>query len=208
MYTEDRYMTLLKQSLAFSNELGIKNIDRKFMDCKYQEDSDFHNIVNMVQGELFDIIENMFSHPPYLGNYCLDLTAITFMYLKAKGFDVEMIYGNVNINNSPEDEWDTTPEYLKNEYQRMIKKGEQDVHAWVGIGGNIIIDFALPERLWKNYKYPKEINFPIGQSDFFEKSLKVKYKPMVVGSDFFKQTNRYDPLDDIFGFKNIVERMN
>jgi hypothetical protein len=127
--------------------------------------------------------------------------------LKAKGIEAEMIYGNVNINNSPEDEWDTTPEYLQNEYQLKIKKGEQDVHAWVGIGGNIIIDFALPERLWKNYKYPKEINFPIGKSDFFEKSLKVKYKPMAMGSDFFKQTNRYDPLDDIFGFKNIVERL-
>ena len=65
---------------------------------------------------------------------CLDLSAITFMYLKAKGIDAEIIYGNVNINGSPEDEWDTTAEYLKAEYQHKIKQGQQDVHAWVGVG--------------------------------------------------------------------------
>lgn len=203
MNVSDRYLALLLQSLNFSNEIGVQNINTKFMDLKYHDKHEFQKIVSIVQGELFDFIENFFKFYPYLGNMCLDLSAITFMYLKAKGIDAEIIYGNVNINGSPDDEWDTTAEYLKTEYQDKVKQGQQDVHAWVGLGGDIIIDYALPERLWKNYHYPTEINFPIGRAAFFEKSLKVKYKPMLVGSDFFKQTNRYDPLDDIFGFKAL-----
>lgn len=208
MNASDRYLALLLQSLDFSNEIGVQNINTKFMDLKYQDKHDLQKIVSIVQGELFDFIENFFKFYPYLGNMCLDLSAITFMYLKAKGIDAEIIYGNVNINGSPEDEWDTTAEYLKAEYQHKIKQGQQDVHAWVGVGGNIIIDYALPERLWKNYLYPKEINFLVGYAHFFEESLKVQYKPMLIGSDFFKQTNRYDPLDDIFGFNEIIARID
>ena len=205
MNATERYLGLLEESLNFAKELGLENLQWDSIETKYQGKDDIQEIVNIVQGELFDFIEDFFKFHPYLGNMCLDLTAITFMYLRAKGFDAEIVYGNVNINNSPEDEWDTTPTFLKNEYVNKVNTGEQDVHAWVGLGGDIIIDFALPERLWKNYEYPREINFPIGRADFFENSLKVKYKPMLVGSDFFKQTNRYDPLDDIFNFK---ERMN
>lgn len=207
MNASDSYLDLLNVSLDFSKELGVQNIDTTFVKKKYQSKAEFQKIVNIVQGELFDIIESIFKFHPYLGNMCLDLTAITFMYLKAKGLGVEMIYGNVNINNSPEDEWDTSCEYLKYEYDNKIKQGQQDLHAWVGLGGNIIIDYALPERLWKNYKYPREINFPIGYAEFFEDDLKVQYKPMLIGSDYFKQTNRYDPLDDIFGFKKVVEKL-
>lgn len=206
MTTSNRYLNLLHQSLDFSNEIGVQNINTKFMELKYQDKHNFQKIVSIVQGELFDYIESFFKFSPYLGNMCLDLSAITFMYLKAKGIDAEVIYGNVNINGSPEDEWNTTSDYLKDEFVSKIKNGEQDVHAWVGVGGDIIIDYALPERLWKNYLYPKEINFPVGYAHFFEDSLKVQYKPMLIGSDFFKQTNRYNPLDDIFGFKDFFKR--
>lgn len=113
MNASDRYLALLLQSLDFSNEIGVQNINTKFMDLKYQDKHDLQKIVSIVQGELFDFIENFFKFYPYLGNMCLDLSAITFMYLKAKGIDAEIIYGNVNINGSPEDEWDTTAEYLK-----------------------------------------------------------------------------------------------
>lgn len=206
MNSKNCYLTLLQNSLNFANQIGVQNINTKFIDKNYRDKQDLYKIENIVKGELFNFIEDFFKFHPYLGNMCLDLSAITFMYLRAKGFNVEMIFGNVNINNSPEDEWDTTFHYLENEFSKKIKKGEQDVHAWVGLGGDVIIDYALPERLWKNYHYPKEINFPIGHADFFEQSLKVKYKPMLVGSDFFKQTNRYDPLGDIFGFKELLKR--
>ena len=95
------------------------------MDLKYQDKHDLQKIVSIVQGELFDFIENFFKFYPYLGNMCLDLSAITFMYLKAKGIDAEIIYGNVNINGSPEDEWDTTAEYLKAEYQIKLSKANK-----------------------------------------------------------------------------------
>ncbi|OLF38661.1 hypothetical protein BTW00_00515 [Psychrobacter sp. C 20.9] len=202
MNNQSRYLDMLQQSINLSKEIKIPNLKWNSINYKYQNESEIREIIKIVHGELFDVIEHIFMGHPYLGNMCLDLASIAFMFLSAKGYDVEMIYGNVNINNSPEDEFDTTPESLRYEYENRINQGEQDIHAWVGLGGNIIVDFGLPDRLKKNYLYPHDILSCVGDIGFYEERLKVKYKPMLVGTDFFKTTNSYDPLSNIFGFKN------
>ena len=93
MNATERYLGLLKESLDFAKELGLQNLQWSSIETKYQGKDDIQEIVNIVQGELFDFIEDFFKFHPYLGNMCLDLTAITFMYLRAKGFDAEIVYG-------------------------------------------------------------------------------------------------------------------
>ena len=198
---------MLQQAIDLSKELRIPNLQWNSVEVKYQKDADAQDIWNTVNGDLFDIIDLLFRPYPYLGNMCLDLTSTAFMYLKARGFDAEMVYGNVNINGSPDDEFDTTPSLLKHEYENKIKEGEQDIHAWVGLGGNIIVDFGIPDRLVKNYKYPRSEIFCVGPADSFKEKLKIEYKPMLIGSGFFKQTNAYDPLDDKFEFKSLFSNI-
>ncbi len=202
MNNQSEYLGMLQQSINFSKKLEIPNLQWNSIDFKYQTEGEMREIVRVVHGELFDVVEYIFTNYPYLGNFCLDLASIAFMFLSAKGYDVEMIYGNVNVNNSPDDEFDTTSESLKYEYENKINEGEQDIHAWVGLGGNIIVDFGLPDRLKKNYLYPHDVLSCVGDIEFYEERLKVKYKPMLTGTDFFKTTNAYDPLSDIFGFKS------
>lgn len=196
MDEEHNYSFMLQQAINFSKELNVPNLEWGNSLAEYHDISEINKLVN---GELFDVIDQMFSTHPYIGNMCLPLSSVVYMFMKAKGYNVEMVFGNVNINNSSE--FDTTNESLKREYLNRSKTGELDVHAWVGLGDNIIIDFGLPERLQKNYNYPRNLLYCVGTAKFFENSLKVAYQPMLIGTDFFKQTHSYDPLDDIFGFK-------
>lgn len=194
--SEFNYKTMIDAAISNAAELGLNNINWKEFEYKYQDEQSATEILNLVNGDLFDFIESNFQFFPYWGNLCLDLAVWTFCFLKAKGYDAEIIYGNVNVNSSPEDEFDVTKEYLVNEYKNKIREGEQDIHAWVGLGGNIIIDFAIMARLIKNYNYPRGLGDVIcGPAEYYEEKLKLIYKPLLIGTDFFKVTNKYDPLD-------------
>lgn len=198
MQQTNNYAHMMGESITYACQLGLKNLNWTELNYKYQEKHETDEILNLVNGELFDFIEHTFAQYDYWGNSCLDLAAAAFCFLKAKGYDVEMIYGNINVNSSTEDEFSTTKEYLAHEYQNKIGTGIQDIHAWVGIGGNMIIDFAIMDRLFKHYKYPREFgNVIFGHADFIKETYKVIYKPLLIGTDFFKNTNSYDPLDNL-----------
>lgn len=127
------------------------------------------------------------------------------MFLQAKGYKVEMIFGNININSSPDNVFNTTKEYIIKEYNDFDYQQEQDIHAWIGLGGNIIIDYAIMDRLRKNYKYPTNLGSVVcGPASYLEEVLKLKYIPMIVGSDFFRKTNSFDPILGIEKFKSAI----
>lgn len=194
--SECNYKAMIDKAILNAKELGLNNLNWTQFEYNYQDEQSAKEIYSVVNGELFDFIEMNFQHFPYWGNLCLDLAVATFCFMKSKGYDVEIIYGNVNVNGSPDDEFDVTKEYLFDEYKNKINEGEQDIHAWVGLGGNIIIDFALMARLVKNYKYPSNLGDVIcGPAAYYEEKLKLIYKPILIGTDFFKVTNKYDPLD-------------
>lgn len=199
------YLDYLEEALKVSEELKVPNLKITNCELSYQSEEEARNILNLVNGELFDSIENNFANLPYWGNSCLDLTAFCFMFLQARGYQAEMIFGNININSSPDDEFDTTKEYIIKEYNDFNYQREQDIHAWIGLGGNIIIDYAIMDRLRKNYKYPPNLGSVVcGPSSYLEEVLKLKYIPMIVGSDFFKKTNSYDPIAGIEKFKSAI----
>lgn len=206
MKSNNSYLKMLQKAIDLSKELKMPDLQWDSIEIKYQDKTNIKNIWDTVDGDLFDTIDLLFRPHPYLGNMCLDLASTVFMYLKAKNLDVEMIYGNVNIRKSPDDLFNTNPYILKNEYVNKVNKGVQDIHAWVGLGGNIIVDFALPYRLIKNHEYSEKDLFFIGPADSFKERLEIEYKPMLIGSDFFKKTNAYDPLDDRFNFKNMFDK--
>ena len=97
MNATERYRGLLEESLNFAKELGLQNLQWDSIETKYQGKDDIQEIVNIVQGEIFDFIEDFFKFHPYLGNMCLDITAITFIYLRAMGFECKIIYINMNF---------------------------------------------------------------------------------------------------------------
>lgn len=203
--SECKYKEMIDAAIFNAKELGLKNLNWNKFEYNYQDEQSAKEIYTVVNGELFDFIEMNFQRFPYWGNLCLDLAVATFCFMKFKGYDVEIIYGNVNVNGSLDDEFDVTKEYLFDEYKNKINEGEQDIHAWVGLGGNIIIDFALMARLVKNYKYPSNLGAVIcGPAAYYEEKLKLIYKPILIGTDFFKVTNKYDPLDILNKMKSVV----
>ena len=200
MQSNHNYPSMLMQAIKLSENLKMPNLEwnsDSFNSQKSYEfkEYEFKKIERIVKDELHHIIDARFGLKNYLGNSCLNIAATSFAYLKALDLDVEMIYGDVNVNDFPDDEFETSPDLLEHEYKNRINKGVQDIHAWVGIGKNLIVDFALPYRLMKNNNFPQHYLFEVGTAKHYEKHL-VKYKPMITGTDFFKQTNAYDPLVD------------
>ncbi|MDE4453766.1 hypothetical protein [Psychrobacter sp. DAB_AL62B] len=204
MQSNYNYPNMLKQAIELSEELKMPNIEWNSKKFNSQESYAFKEIEKIIKNELHHIIDARFGLKNYLGNSCLNIAATSFAYLKALDLDVEMIYGDVNVNDFPDDEFETSPDLLKYEYENRVSEGVQDIHAWVGIGKNIIIDFALPYRLLKNNNFPQHYLFEVGTAEHYEKHL-VKYKPMIIGTDFFKQTNSYDPLVDTDNFRRIFD---
>lgn len=200
---ESNYLSMLQDAIDLSMKLEIRDINWKTVEYKYQSESEALEVLNIVNGELFDFIEANFYKFSYWGNMCLDLSVATYCFLRAKGYDAELIYGNLNVNGSPDDEFDATIDSLSHEFINKINEGEQNIHAWVGLGGNIIIDFALMPRLIKNYEYPSNLGDVIlGPASYLLDKYKLNYKPILVGSGFFKETNAFDPQNFLRDIKN------
>lgn len=200
---ESNYLSMLQDAIDLSLKLEIRDINWKTVDYKYQSESEALEVFNIVNGELFDFIEANFYKFSYWGNMCLDLSVATYCFLRAKGYDAELIYGNLNVNGSPDDEFDATMDSLSHEFINKINEGEQNIHAWVGLGGNIIIDFALMPRLIKNYEYPSNLgDVIVGPASYLLEKYKLNYKPILVGSGFFKETNAFDPQNLLRDIKN------
>lgn len=200
---ESNYLSMLQDAIDLSMKLEIRDIYWKTVEYKYQSESEALEIFNIVNGELFDFIEANFYKFSYWGNMCLDLSVATYCFMRAKGYDAELIYGNLNVNGSPDDEFDATIDSLSHEFINKINEGEQNIHAWVGLGGNIIIDFALMPRLIKNYEYPANFgDVIVGPASYLLEKYKLNYKPILVGSGFFKDTNVFDPQEMLRDIEN------
>lgn len=189
----EQYIKKINTALAFSKSLGIKNINSIDYSMPFTE-KQISKLVDNVNGDLFTIIENTFANYHYWGNMCLDLSAHTYALLAALGYDVEMIFGNVSIGPDDENIFEVTQSSLKYEYENKINHGEQNVHAWVSVGADIIIDFGMPDRLMNRYNFPQMGSVFCHSASDLDKYLSIKYHPLLIGSDFFKVTNMYDPI--------------
>ena len=70
MNNQSRYLDMLQQSINLSKEIKIPNLKWNSINYKYQNESEMLEIIKIVHGELFDVIEHIFMGHPYLGNMC------------------------------------------------------------------------------------------------------------------------------------------
>jgi hypothetical protein len=147
-------------------------------------------LINYLSGFLDMVI------PGYWGNSCQALSSNIFAQLNNDGIPADIVLGNVIINGT--DEFETTLESLQAEVNATAPLlGEQRVHAWVSLGGDTIVDAALPPRLVKHYNAPKHFNDTIfiGRAAEMLAGAKLQYWPILVGTEFFAKTNPPDPMD-------------
>lgn len=134
--------------------------------------------------------------PGYWGNSCQTLSTNIFAMLNTHGIDANIVLGNVIINTT--DEFDVTLESLQAEVNSTVELGEvQQVHAWISLGGDTIVDAALPPRLARHYKAPQHFNdmMFVGRAGEFNVSYNIQYQPLLVGTEFFARTNPPDPME-------------
>lgn len=134
--------------------------------------------------------------PGYWGNSCQVLSAQIFAHLNARGIPANIVLGNVIINGT--DEFETTLETLQQEVRSTRPlEGDQNVHAWISLGDDTVIDAALPPRLVKHYNAPQafENKIFIGRAAVMVEVYKVQYIPILMGTEFFAKTNPPDPMN-------------
>ncbi|MGK5011925.1 hypothetical protein [Janthinobacterium sp. MDB2-8] len=134
--------------------------------------------------------------PGYWGNSCQTLSTNIFAMLNTHGIDANIVLGNVIISTT--DEFEVTLESLQAEVNSTVELGEvQQVHAWISLGGDTIVDAALPPRLARYYKAPQHFNdmMFIGRAGEFNVKYNIQYQPILVGTEFFARTNPPDPME-------------
>lgn len=151
-----------------------------------------------ITSELMGELSGFFSMivPGYWGNSCQTLSTNIFAHLNSRGIAADIVLGNVIINGT--DEFDTTLDSLKKEFSATeTLPAHQAVHAWISLGDDTIIDAALPPRLVKHYKAPPYFDdmILIGRASEFSVRHKLRYQPILVGSEFFAKTNPPDPME-------------
>jgi hypothetical protein len=153
-----------------------------------------HSITRDLISELSAFLDSILSG--YWGNSCQTLSTNIFAHLNSRGIAADIVLGNVIINGT--DEFEATLESLQAEVRATEPlTGFQAVHAWVSLGDDSIVDAALPPRLVKHYNAPRRFNdmILIGRASEMSSKYKLRYQPILVGTEFFAKTNPPDPMD-------------
>jgi hypothetical protein len=192
------YRALFSEALMESAKLGFTR------DPLISEKTPISNdILKKITGLLNDF-SGFLDHvlPDYWGNSCQTLSTNIFAFLNVQGIAANIVIGNVIINGT--DEFDATLEGVRNEILTMEPLlGSQSVHAWVSLGDDTIIDAALPPRLAKHYGAPPHFNdmILIGRASEFSIRHRLRYQPIIVGTEFFARTNPPDPMELLIAWK-------
>jgi len=190
-YTE-LYRDMLTKAFAESAKLGfnrpaIISPDAKIADSVLRATSE-------LLGELSEFLSMVV--PGYWGNSCQTLSTNIFAHLNNQGIPANIVLGNVLVGAT--DEFEATLESLQEEVQATEHlQGEQRVHAWISLGGDTIVDAALPPRLVRHYQAPEQFEdmMFIGRAAEMVARYNIKYQPILVGTEFFARTNPPDPMD-------------
>lgn len=190
-YTEV-YCGMLIKAISESAKLGFTRPTLISPDA--QIDDAVLRASSELLGELSSFLDMVV--PGYWGNSCQTLSSNIFAHLNNQGIAANIILGNVLVGAT--DEFETTLESLQEEVRAAEPlQGQQKVHAWISLGGDTIIDAALPPRLVRHYKAPEHFNdmIFIGRAAEMVARYKVKYQPILVGTEFFARTNPPDPMN-------------
>lgn len=134
--------------------------------------------------------------PQYWGNSCQTLSTCIFALLNSQGIAADIVLGNVIVNGT--NKFETTLKVLQDTVRaRGPLAGHQEVHSWVSLGDDTVIDAWLPFRLGgrNNVRTSFDNAILIGRASeiFLQHSL--DYRPLLVGAEFFAKTGPQDPLN-------------
>lgn len=186
------YRRRLAEALQESKRLGFTR-DPLISEQTPVTDNTLREVSNMVT-EYSALLDAVL--PEYWGNSCQTLSTNFFAFLNTQGIPANIVIGNVIINGT--DEFETTLDSVRKEVLAMEPSvGHQSIHAWISLGDDTIVDAALPPRIVLRYQArnmsPDTIF--VGRASFLSAAYRVRYQPIIVGTEFFAKTNPPDPMD-------------
>lgn len=187
-----KYLELMDVAIGESLALEFTNAPRVSTEENISDES-----LKSLESQIFDDLYPRLYRlvPGYWGGSCQTLSTHVFAYLTAIGFTCDIVMGEVEINGTLE--FGTTLSNLQNEYRSPIElHGDQHIHTWVSLGGDVIVDAGLPDRIIKNYQFPEKYMPPImvGRASGLSNKFQARHQPLIIGTDFLAQTNTHDPL--------------
>lgn len=188
----DLYRQQLATAIVESGKLGFVRPPIISPEARISDDvlRAASHLTGELSGHLSQVIRG------YWGNSCQSLSTNFFAHLNLVGIPANIVLGNVIVNGT--DEFETTLEGLQEEVRATEPlTGVQNVHAWICLGDDTIVDAALPPRLAKLYNAPPSFDdmIFIGRAAEMVGRYKVQYIPLLVGTEFFAKTNPPDPMD-------------
>ena len=136
------------------------------------------------------------SMPEYLGNQCMEVTTRLYVLLNSRGITADIVIGSVSTDQTQFYRCDV--QYLRDiATQTVDETAPIDLHAWITLGGDSVIDYALPSKLARSHGAPS--NFMdagfCADATGFAQCMGVFYEPMLVGSQYLAVVNSADPHD-------------
>ena len=201
----DHYRKLTEEAIAEAERLGVKNRARISPHRRVSDEE-----VEAVRSAIFNgfdlTLEKMV--PSYWGVQCQNLATMIFAHLTLSGFDADIVIGEVDVMGNKE--YDTTLEGIRKDYLSPDFNRPQNIHAWVSLGDDLIIDAGLSARLVKFYKMPKDRDprIIIDRASWIAEGLHSKHQPLFIGTDFIAKTNAHDPLHLVGNLKIASDKIH
>ena len=136
------------------------------------------------------------SMPEYLGNQCMDVTTRLYGLLNSRGIKADIVIGSVRTQQSQFFNCDVP--YLRDIATQLVDETAPiDLHAWITVGGDSVIDFALPSKLARNHGAPADLMNEgfCADATGMAKHMGLYYEPLLVGSQYLALVNSVDPHD-------------
>lgn len=190
----DQYRKHTEEAIALADKLRVPNRSR-ISPSRHVSDAEIETARGVIYDELFDQLELW--NPGYWGTRCQTLATMIFAHLATRGFQVDIVVGDVDIQGNSE--YDATLEDIIRDYESPDISKPQNIHVWVSLGDDVIIDAGLSARLVKYYGMPPEQDpgVVVQRADWLSKGWHSKHIPMFVGTDYIAKTNPINPLSII-----------
>ncbi|WP_455886906.1 hypothetical protein [Pseudomonas rustica] len=191
-YTES-FLDQLSKSFERSKTLGFGDSPRVETNDR-MSDAALVELQGLIYEEVYPLLKGQFHF--YWGNGCQLLSAHAFAILVAKGYKAEIIIGEVDINGTLE--FDTAIDSLVSQMRAVEQSSRgQELHVWVSLGADIIVDCGLPDRMIKNYKFPERHMPPImiDRASNLSRKFRARHMPMAIGDSFLSKTNKIDTAE-------------
>ena len=126
----------------------------------------------------------------------MEVTTRLYVLLNSRGITADIVIGSVSTDQTQFYRCDV--QYLRDiATQTVDETAPIDLHAWITLGGDSVIDYALPSKLARSHGAPS--NFMdagfCADATGFAKCMGVFYEPMLVGSQYLAVVNSADPHD-------------